>query len=155
MRDSEAWRAAVHRVLKSWCHWVTEQQLLGLSRSVWTREPPPEGLGRPPVAIGSIACSHSGPEFFFLEGILVVQSSSVTQSCPTLCGPMDCSTPGLPVHHQLPELTRSHVHQVGDAIQPSHPLSSPSPPAFNLSQHQGLLVEEVAFFFLKRYMRNN
>ena len=67
-----------------------------------------------------------------------VQSSSVAQSCPTLCNPMDCSTPGLPVHHQLPEFTQTHVHQVGDAIQPSHPLSSPSPPAFNLSQHQGL-----------------
>jgi len=55
--------------------------------------------------------------------------SSVTQSCPTLCDPMNCSMPGLPVHHQLPEFTQTHVHQVGDAIQPSHPLSSPSPPA--------------------------
>ena len=64
--------------------------------------------------------------------------SSVAHSCLTLCNPMDCSTPGLPVHHQLPELTQTHVHCVGDAIQPSHPLSSPSPPAFNLSQHQGL-----------------
>ena len=58
-----------------------------------------------------------------------VQFSSVIQSCPTLCDPMNCSTPGLPVHHQLPEFTQTHVHQVGDAIQPSHPLSSPSPPA--------------------------
>ena len=57
---------------------------------------------------------------------------------PTLFDPMDCSTPGLPVHHQLPAFTQTHVHRVGDAIQPSHPLSSPSPPAFNLSQHQGL-----------------
>ena len=63
--------------------------------------------------------------------------SSVFQSSPTLCDPMYCSTPGLPVHHQLPELTQTHVHQVFDAIQPSHPLSSPSP-AFALSQHQGL-----------------
>ena len=63
--------------------------------------------------------------------------SSVTQSCSTLCHPMDCTTPGLPVHHQLPELTQTHVHWVGDAIQPSHPLSSPSL-AFNPSQHQGL-----------------
>ena len=68
----------------------------------------------------------------------VLQFSSVTQSCLTLCNPMDCSTPGFPVHHQLPELTQTHVHWVGDAIQPSHPLSSPSPPAFNLSHHQGL-----------------
>ena len=67
-----------------------------------------------------------------------VQLSSVTQLCPTLCNPMDCSTPALPVHHQLPEFTQTHVHWVGDAIQPSHPLSSPSPPALNLSQHQGL-----------------
>ena len=56
----------------------------------------------------------------------------------TLCDPMDCSMPGFPVHHQLLELAQTHVHQVGDAIQTSHPLSSPSPPAFNLSQHQGL-----------------
>ena len=66
------------------------------------------------------------------------QFSSVTQFCPTLCDPMNFSTPGFPVHHQLLELTQTHVHQVGDAIQPSHPLSSPSPPAFNLSQHQGI-----------------
>ena len=63
---------------------------------------------------------------------------SVTQSCPTLCDPMDCSTSGLSVHHQLPEFTQTHVHWVGDAFQPSHPLSSPSSPTFNLSQHQGL-----------------
>ena len=67
-----------------------------------------------------------------------VQFSSVTQSCPTLCDPMNRSTPGLPAHHQLPESTQTHVHWVGDAIQPSHPLLSPSPPALNLSQHQGL-----------------
>ena len=66
------------------------------------------------------------------------QFSSVAQWCPTLCDPMDCSMPGLPVHHQLPELAQTHGHWVGDAIQPSHLLSSPSPPAFNLSQHQGL-----------------
>ena len=64
--------------------------------------------------------------------------SSVAQSCPTLCNPMNLSTPGLPVHHQLPEFTWTHVHWVGDAIQLSHPLSSPSPPALNLCQHQGL-----------------
>ena len=66
------------------------------------------------------------------------QFSSVAQSYPTLCDPRSCSTPGLPVHHQLPEPVQTHVHRVGDAIQPPHPLSSPSPPAFNLSQHQGL-----------------
>ena len=64
--------------------------------------------------------------------------SSIAQSCPTLCDPINHSTPGFPVHHQLPELTQTHVHQVGDAIQLSHPLSSPSPPALNLAQRQGL-----------------
>ena len=66
-----------------------------------------------------------------------IQISSVAQSCLTLCDPMDCSTPGFPVHHQLPEFTQTHVHWVGDATQPSHPQSYPSP-ALNLSQHQGL-----------------
>ena len=67
-----------------------------------------------------------------------VQFSSVAQLCPTLCDPMNCSTPGFPVHHQLQGFTETHVHWVSDAIQPSHPLSSPFPPALNLSQHQGL-----------------
>ena len=67
-----------------------------------------------------------------------VQFSSVAQSCPTLYDPMNRSTPGLPVHHQLPEFTQTHVHWVSDAIQPSHPLSSPSPPAPNTPLHQGL-----------------
>ena len=67
-----------------------------------------------------------------------VQLSSVDQLCPTLCDPMNRRMPGLPVHHQLPEFIQTHIHQVGDAIQPAHPLSSPSPPAPNPSQHQGL-----------------
>ena len=67
-----------------------------------------------------------------------VQFSSVAQSCPTLCDPMNPSMPGLPVHHQLPEFTQTHFYRVSDAIQPSHPLSSPSPPAPNPSQHQSL-----------------
>ena len=69
-----------------------------------------------------------------------IQFSSVqfTQSCPILCDPMNHSMPGLPVHYQLPKSTQTHVYRVGDAIQPSHPLSSPSPPALDLSQHQGL-----------------
>ena len=66
------------------------------------------------------------------------QIRSVAQSCPSLCNPMNCSTPGLPVHHQLPEFTETHIHRVSDAIQPSHPLSSPSPLAPNPSQHQSL-----------------
>ena len=71
--------------------------------------------------------------------LLSVQFNLVSQLCPTLCNPMNCSTPGLPVHHQLPEFTQTHVHWVGDAIQPSHPLSPPSPPALNLCQHQVVL----------------
>ena len=70
--------------------------------------------------------------------LIYFQFSSVSQSCSTLCDPMNRSTPGLPVHHQLPEFTQTHVHQVSDAIHPSHPLSSPSPPAPNPSQHQSL-----------------
>ena len=72
---------------------------------------------------------------YFLKWI---QFNLVAQSCPTLWDPMDCSKPGLPVHHHFLELTHTHVHQIGDDIQPSHPLLSPSPPAFNLFQHQGL-----------------
>ena len=70
-----------------------------------------------------------------------IQIRSVAQSCPTLCDPMNHSMPGLPVHHQLPEFTQTHVHRVSDAIQPSHPLFSPSPPAPNPSQHQSLSNE--------------
>ena len=75
---------------------------------------------------------------FTKEDIVSQSVSSVAQSCPTLCDPMNRSTPGLPVHHQLPEFAQTHAHRVGDAIQPSHPLLSPSPPAPNPSQHQGL-----------------
>ena len=75
----------------------------------------------------------------FLCLLIISQSvSSVAQSCPTLCNPMNHSMPGLPVHHKLPEFTQTHAPQVGDAIQPSRPLSSPSPPAPSPSQHQGL-----------------
>ena len=84
------------------------------------------------------------PTVFFTEleqiisQFVSVQFSSVAQSCPTLYDPMNRSTPGLPVHHDLPEFTQTHVQRVGDAIQPSHPRSSPSPPAPNPSQHQSL-----------------
>ena len=70
--------------------------------------------------------------------LIQLQFSSVIQSCLILCDPRNCSAPGLPVHHQLPEFTQTRVHRVSDAIQPSHPLSTPSPPALNLSQHQGI-----------------
>ena len=80
-----------------------------------------------------------------------VQFSSVAQSCPTLWDTMNCSTPGLPVHHQLPEPTQTHVHWVSNAIQPAQPLSSSSPPAFNLSQHQGLSNESALCIRWPRY----
>ena len=90
-------------------------------------------------------CFHEGPPvlvWFWVE----CKFSSVTQSCLTLCNPMDCSSPGFPVHHQLPELA-----QVGDAIQPSHPLSSPSPPAFSLFQHQGLFQWVISSHQVARF----
>ena len=91
---------------------------------------------------------------------IVSQLSSVAQSCLTLCDPIDCSMPGLPVHHQLPELVWTHVYWISDAIQPSHPLSSRSSPSFNLSQHQGLFqsvssshqVAKVLEFQLQQHM---
>ena len=89
----------------------------------------PEGLPWFGLCLSSPAPSYSD---------LSVQFSSVAQSCLALCDPMNCSTPGLPVHHQLPEFTQTHVNRVSDAIQPSHPLSSPFPPAPNPSQHQSL-----------------
>ena len=84
---------------------------------------------------GWMSSNFEKPCFHFDE---MLEKFSSVQSCLTLCDPMDCSTPGFPVHHQLPEFAQIHVHQVGDAIQPSHPLSPPSSPAFSLSQHQGL-----------------
>ena len=86
----------------------------------------------------SIILSANRESFISFLIFSSVQFSSVTQLCPTLCDPMNCSTPVFPVHHQLPEFTQTHVHRVSDAIQPSYPLSSPSPPAPNPSQHQSL-----------------
>ena len=80
------------------------------------------------LSIPSVTCSS----------LYQVQFSPVAQLCPTFCDPMDCGMPGLPVPHQLPKVAQTHVHQVGDAIQPPNPLSSPYPPALNVSQHQGL-----------------
>ena len=103
--------------------WTTAHQAslsMGFSRQeCWSRFP-----FRPPGDLPDLGSQSTSLQF-----------SSVTQSCPTLCNPMNRSTPGLPVHHQLPEFTQTHIYRVGDAIQPSHPLSSPSPPAPNPSQH--------------------
>ena len=89
-----------------------------------------------PPSVGFSRQEYIG--IYYLLQVKGSQFSSVTQSSLTVCNPMKRSTPGLPVHHQLPEFTQTHVLWVSDAIQPSHPLSAPSPPAFNLSQHQGL-----------------
>ena len=86
----------------------------------------------------SIFCVCLEPDYKQLQLNVSQSVSSVAQLCPILCNLMDCSTPGLPIHHHLPELAQTHIHQVGDAIPPSHPLSSPSPPAPNPSQHQSL-----------------
>ena len=86
------------------------------------------------VAHGLCSCSSRALEYTGSGSC----GCSVTQSCLTICDPMDCSTPGLPVHHQLPELAQTHVHRVGYAIRPSHPLLSPSAAALNLSHNQGL-----------------
>ena len=85
-----------------------------------------------------IPISREAGKVIWYSVVYSVQFSSVTQSCSTLCNPMNRSMPGLPVHHQHSEFTQTHVHRVYDAIQPSNPLSSPSPPALNLSQHEGL-----------------
>ena len=121
--------------------------VLYINREQWVTSVGPERSGdleykcfqvyRPQWVISNLTISHlpqSGPH----PWQSALQFSSVTQSCPTLCSPMDCSIPGFPIHHQLLELAQAHVHRVSDAIQPSHPVSSPSPHAFTLSQHHGL-----------------
>ena len=106
--------------------------------------PPPGDLPNPGIEPTSLMSPALAGGFFTTSAtwealeLVSVQFSPVTQSCPTLCNPMNCSMPGLPVHHKLPEFTQTHVHRVSDAIQPSHPLASPSPPAPNPSQHQSL-----------------
>ena len=112
--DRESWCAAVHGATKS-------KTLLSDYTEVETSQMTPSG---------SSNCKQ--------PCLLSVQFSSVAQSCLTLCDPMNRSTPGLPVHHHLPEFTQTHVYQIRDAIQPSHPWSSPSPPAPSPSQHQSL-----------------
>ena len=99
--------------------------------------PVPLSAGYSPVSLSCLyCCVWSGLPVFWQ--FVSVQFSSVSQSCLTLCDPMNCSTPGLPVYHHLLEFTQTHVHRVRDAIQPSHPQSSPSPPAPSPSQHQSL-----------------
>ena len=113
------------------CQWFSTltTQLHDLESCQWVRCPDPtQNLLSQTLQSGGV-----GLDILFFFFFFPVQFSSVA-----LCDPMDCSMPGFPVHHQLPELAQTHVHRVGDAIQPSHPLSSPSPPALNLLQHQDL-----------------
>ena len=123
--DGGAWKAAVHGVAKS------QTQLSDFTFTFWQSSGQDSALLKQGLWVQSLVRKLR----FHISS---VQFSSVAQSCPTLCDPMNRSTPGLPIHHQLPEFTQTHVHQVSDAIQPSHPLSSPSPPAPNPSQHQSL-----------------
>ena len=141
VRDREAWCAAVHGVAWILHNFATEQHnnnyLLPwhyLSPLYWL-------LFRPPICILTFINSiHREHPIITMTSSLPISFilSSVAQSCPTLCDPMDCSTPGFPVPHQLPELAQIHIHPVSDDIQPSRPLLSPSLPAFNLSQDQSL-----------------
>ena len=140
---------------------------IGFSRQEYWRGlpcPPPGDLPDSGIELVVLTSCASAGRFFTTSATwkyitcASVQFSSVAQSCPTLCDPMNCSTPGLPVHHHLPEFTQTHVHRVYDAIQPSHPLLSPSPPICNLSQQQGLFkwvssshqVVKVLEFHLQR-----
>ena len=137
--DSEVGHAAVHGVAKSWTQlrdWTELKwkslSLLCLLCHLALKQPSEIHIW---MAMNVFQLNTWGPTW----GCHLLSSISwVAQSCPTLCDPMDGSMPGFPVHHQLLEFAQTHVHWVGDAIQPSHPLSSTSPPTFNLSQHQGL-----------------
>ena len=139
--DTEAWRAAIHGVPKSRTQlndWTRRDSLLATG-SVYP-SPATQSICDDSI----IAFWVGGLSMFWISPLIMnwmlcsVQFSSVAQLCPTLCDPMNHSTPGLRVHHQLPEFTQTHVHQVRDAIQLSHSLSSPFPPAPNPSQHQSL-----------------
>ena len=117
VEDRGAWLATVRDVTKSWTQLSDQTTTICHVYSRWCLE------------------SHS-PHYINIS--VLFQFSSVTQTCPTLCDTMNCSKPGLPIHHHLPEFTRTHTHRVSDAIQPSHPLLSPFPPAPNPSHHQSL-----------------
>jgi len=126
MHESEKWKVKVKSLSRVW-----------LLATPWTaayQAPPPMGSSRQEYRSGLPLPSPR----IFIDTDKLLQFSSIAQSCLTLCDPMDCSIPGFHLHHQLPELVQTHVHWVGDAIQPSHSLSFPSPPALNFSQHQGL-----------------
>ena len=134
---------------------LSRVQLFETPRTAAYQAPPPVGFSRQEYWNGchallqrifptqgsnplSLMSPESPADGFFTTSATSVQFSSVAQSCPTLCDPMNRSKPGLPVHQHLPEFTQTHAHRVSDAIQPSHPRSSPSPPSLNPAQHQSL-----------------
>ena len=146
--DREAWHGAIHGVAKSRTRLSNWTELKNgciviyeffnqvfKSFMFWTSFPKSNSEFYFPYAVSSWATAEL---YEAINSVCMPGDGLVAQSCLTLCDPMNCSTPGLPVHHQLPEFTQTHVHWIGDAIQPSHPLSSPSPPAPNPSQHQSL-----------------
>ena len=155
--DRRAWQATVHRVTRVGHDWMTKQNT-AQDVCIWASGDPHifKDLLQIPIKLTSgftvimsgcvpcLKCEDTGFNILLYTSksraanYNTLLFSSVAQSCGTLCHTMDYSTPGLHVHHQLPELAQIHVHGVGDAIQPSHPLLSPSPPTFNCSQHQGL-----------------
>ena len=135
------------RLFQLQCTWFIcllnyNELTIGDCEKRWERELVNTYWKQPPMAVMNMWWSGVNLLFWSLPVLTCFwmphQFSSVTQSCLTLCDPVDCSMPGFPVHHQLPEFAQTHVHRDGDANQPSHPLSSPSSPAFNLPQHQGL-----------------
>ena len=125
---------------KWYSHYGKYVSALCIKHTIWSRNYTPIYLFQKNKTLNlkKKTCKQFFITIAFMISETSVEFSSVTQSCPTLCNPMNHSMPGLPVHHQLPEFTQTHVHQVSDAIQPSHPLSSPSPPAPYPSQHQSL-----------------
>ena len=131
---------SLHRIMKRDVHtaWprvnISEYFWSKGRRETWTTSSETKGTQEET----GFVCPVLSPNFPIIHHTFCPQFSSVAQSCPTLCDPMNRSTPGLPVHQQLLEFTQTQVHRVSDAIQPSHPLSSPSPPAPNPSQHQSL-----------------
>ena len=163
VKPAEAWAPLTPGLQTGPClhtaMWVTQQKGIStiglLSLVLWESGPWSSwlvagGTGTVLCFVGSLAASlastHWMPVSPFSPQLWhqnVSQFSSVAQSCPTLCDPVNCSTPGLPVHHQFPEFTQTHVHRVGDTTQPSHPLSSPSPPAPNPSQHQHFQISSM------------
>ena len=128
------------RLFSMWFHSVTWQRVRGRHGKdqckLFSSHPSLIGTHRDGQDLPTCRLLSPSRDVHTKRGCLSLQFSSVTQSCLTLCSPMDCSMPGLPVHHWFLELTQTHVHWVGDAIQLSHPLSSPSPPDFNLSEHK-------------------